>query len=168
MQACNKGQLPHHSVVDPYFWHLSLGWYMYNNIVWKYNKVNGRKAEYDVVMIMKTFSWKRCNYVSICSIQLRAKGGAIWVWRQIVFFIPKRSFFWYVLFILSQLHLVFDSSFGLTWSSMVHLLIFFGLLDSNFILYIDPSSFGLKDREWPLLLCSQGSVKETLLQLTLW
>ena len=51
---------------------------MYISIVWQYNKVRGRKAKYDEVLIMKTFNLWVCNYVSICSISSFERRGELY------------------------------------------------------------------------------------------
>ena len=68
-----------------------------------------------------------------------------------------------------QISWVFDYSFSFDFDLIFYSpsFDFFWFAGLKLYFFMDPSSFGLKDREWPLLRCSQGSVKETLLQPTL-
>ena len=83
---------------------------MYISIVWQYNKVNGRKAKYDEALIMTISSLKVCNYVSICSIQLWAKGGSYMSLTLGSFLHFQKIFIWYAFFLFKS------SSFGLQLS----------------------------------------------------
>ena len=149
---------------------------MYISIVWKHNKIDGRRAKYDEVLIKKIFSLRVCNYVSIYVLNLIVSQGGSYMSLIMGYFLHSHKIFiWVVFFYFLQVNLISSLTIYLalyltfTWFSLTLTLIFyypsFDFLWFAWLklLFLGPSSFGLKDWEWTLLRWSQDTVKKTML-----